>query len=204
MLGRLVLLSAPSGAGKTTLVRELLKREPELRFSISYTTRPPRPNEQSGRDYFFVSVDEFAAMIKAGEFLEHAQVFDHQYGTARHQVQKLLDEGFTVLLEIDWQGARQVRTAMPEADSVFILPPSVEELERRLRGRGSDSEAVIKRRFRDAVDDISHWQEFDYAVVNDDLGRAAEQLHRVIRGDASASGTEQPELARQVWHILHG
>jgi guanylate kinase len=159
--GHLYLVTAPSGAGKTSLVRRLLESHPNLHFSISYTTRKQRPNEVDGRDYFFVDIPEFQRMVAAGEFLEHAQVFDNYYGTARRTVERELAAGRDVLLEIDWQGAGQIRKLMPEAVSVFILPPSRSELERRLRTRGTDNDAVIARRLKDAVTDMSHWQEFD-------------------------------------------
>ena len=195
---RLILLSAPSGAGKTTLVRALLEREPNLRFSISYTTRKPRAGERNGDDYFFVDADEFQSMIAAGEFLEHARVFDNWYGTGRGHVESLLAAGHSVLLEIDWQGARQIRAALEQVCSVFILPPSVAELERRLTGRGSDSRAVIERRLRDALADISHWDEFDYAIVNEDAEVAAHALHRIVRGEPVDCATSNPAIARRV------
>ena len=151
--GRLYVIAAPSGAGKTSLVRAILERRPQLRFSISCTTRQRRPTEQEGRDYFFVDHAEFERRIAAGAFLEYAQVFDNYYGTLKAQVEGLLVEGHDVILEIDWQGARQVRASMPECASIFILPPSLAELERRLRGRATDSDEVIERRLRDARSD---------------------------------------------------
>lgn len=183
--GRLVVLAAPSGAGKTSLVRALLERIPSLAFSISYTTRPQRSSERNGHDYFFVDETEFRRMVAQNAFLEHARVFDYWYGTSRAQVESLLDRGHPVLLEIDWQGARQVRKSAPEAISVFVLPPSLAELERRLRGRQTDSEATISRRLRDALSDMSHWTEFDYVIVNDDLGEAADALAAVVTGKGS-------------------
>ena len=195
---RLILLSAPSGAGKTTLVRALLEREPNLRFSISYTTRKARTGERNGDDYFFVDEDEFQSMIAAGEFLEHARVFDNWYGTGRGHVESLLAAGHSVLLEIDWQGARQIRAALAQVCSVFILPPSIAELERRLTGRGSDSRAVIERRLADALADISHWDEFDYAIVNDDAEVAAQELQSIVRGESVDCATSNPDLARRV------
>ena len=190
--GRLFVVAAPSGAGKTSLVRALMKREPSLRFSISYTTRSQRPTETHGRDYFFVSKDEFAAMVGRGEFLEHARVFDNFYGTALGQVEASLASGQDLILEIDWQGAQQIRRALPECRSIFILPPSRQELERRLRGRGTDAEEVIQRRLQDAATDMTHWQEFDYVVVNDDFERALGDLHAIVqgRGEASRRGRE--------------
>ncbi|MGB9429707.1 MAG: guanylate kinase [Gammaproteobacteria bacterium] len=192
--GRLFLLTAPSGAGKTSLVRELLRSHLNLRFSISYTTRPKRPNETHDRDYHFVSQKEFDRMLAAGEFLEHARVFDHCYGTARKAVAEELERGHDLLLEIDWQGAQQVRRAMPEAVNVFILPPSRQELERRLKSRGTDSPAAIARRLRDAVADMSHWQEFDYVVINDDFTQALGALADILTGRGEASLATRADL----------
>jgi guanylate kinase len=184
--GKLFVIAAPSGAGKTSLVREVMKRVTELRFSISYTTRPQRTTERNEHDYFFVKKDEFQEMIAQGKFLEYAQVFDNFYGTSKDQVQKMLDAGDNVLLEIDWQGAQQIRRAMPQAISIFILPPSRAELERRLRDRKTDSDEVIARRLRDSIADMSHWNEFDYVVVNDEFERAVTDLQAILsdRGEA--------------------
>jgi guanylate kinase len=193
--GRLFVIAAPSGAGKTSLVRALMERVPGLRFSISYTTRAQRPAEEHGRDYFFVDRDEFERMVAGGEFLEHARVFDHFYGTARRQVEDGLAAGQDLILEIDWQGAAQVRGALPECISVFILPPSRAELERRLRGRGTDADEVIRRRLRDAASDMSHWREFDHVVVNDDFGRALGELEAIVAGHGDASRRDRPGLA---------
>jgi len=187
-------IAAPSGAGKTSLVRSLMQREPALRFSISYTTRPQRPNEVHGRDYFFVSREEFDRMVAAGEFLEHATVFDNSYGTARRQVEDSLAAGQDLILEIDWQGARQIRRALPECRSIFILPPSRPELERRLRGRGTDAEEVIQRRLRDAAGDMGHWREFEFVVVNDDFERALGELQAIVRGQGEASRSDRAGL----------
>ena len=192
--GRLFVIAAPSGAGKTSLVRALMEREPGLRFSISYTTRPQRPNEQHGRDYFFVDHGEFERMVAAGEFLEHARVFDHRYGTARGPVERALAAGQDLILEIDWQGAAQVRAALPECVSIFILPPSRAELERRLRGRGTDAEDVIRRRLRDAASDMAHWREFDHVVVNDDFTTALDQLQDVVAGRGEATSWDREGL----------
>lgn len=199
--GHLWVVSAPSGAGKTSLVRELMQREPKLRFSISYTTRPARDGEVDGQDYLFVDEDRFVAMIEAGEFLEHARVFGNRYGTARRQVERELAEGHDVLLEIDWQGAEQVRRMMPEARSIFVLPPSREELEKRLRGRGTDSEAVIERRLQEAHAELLQWQSFDYAVINDDFDRALADMQRLIHGEDGNLAIDRPavrELAEQL------
>lgn len=178
--GSLFVLTAPSGAGKTSLVRALLESLPDLRFSVSCTTRPRRAGERDGTDYFFMARAEFERRVTDGEFLEHARVFDHYYGTRHAQVEQLLQAGRDVILEIDWQGARQVREAMPECASIFILPPSRAELERRLRTRGKDSDAVIARRLADAVADMSHYDEFDYLVVNEDFGTAADELRAIL------------------------
>jgi guanylate kinase len=193
--GRLFVVAAPSGAGKTSLVRALMEREPGLRFSISYTTRPQRPTETHGRDYFFVAQDEFEAMVARGEFLEHARVFDNHYGTALSQVKASLASGQDLILEIDWQGAQQIRLALPECQSIFILPPSRAELERRLRGRGTDAEDVIQRRLRDAAADMAHWAEFDYVVVNDEFGHALAELQAIVRGSGEGSRRERAGLA---------
>ena len=192
--GRLFLITAPSGAGKTSLVRELQRTHPNLHVSVSYTTRPRRPNETEGRHYHFLDDAKFARMVAAGEFLEHARVFDYCYGTARRSVAQELSKGRDVLLEIDWQGAAQVRAAMPEAVSIFILPPSRPELERRLRDRATDTEAVIQRRLRDAVCDMSHWREFDYVVVNEDFQHAVSALADILAGRGAASRAPRPEL----------
>jgi guanylate kinase len=195
---RLFVIAAPSGAGKTTLVQALLRKNPELRFSISYTTRPQRPNEADGVDYIFSSREQFAKLREQGEMLEHAEVFDNNYGTSRSQVAEHLAAGHNVLLEIDWQGARQVRESMPECVTVFILPPSRRELERRLRGRGTDSGQVIERRLRDAVSDMSHWHEFDYVVINDDLDQAVTTLQAVLDGECEAAATSNKALKAAV------
>ncbi len=188
--GRLFVIAAPSGAGKTSLVRALMEREPALRFSISYTTRAQRSAEVHGRDYFFVTREEFVAMVERGEFLEHARVFDNHYGTPRRQVEESLAAGQDLILEIDWQGAQQIRRAMPECISIFILPPSRAELERRLRGRGTDAADVIERRLRDAAADMTHWREFDHVVINDDFEAALEDLRAIVtgRGERLAGG----------------
>jgi guanylate kinase len=193
--GRLFVIAAPSGAGKTSLVRALMEREPGLRFSVSYTTRKQRPNERHGHDYFFVSREEFDRMVAAGEFLEHATVFDNSYGTSRRQVEQSLAAGQDLILEIDWQGAQQIRRALPECRSIFILPPSRAELERRLRGRGTDSEEVIQRRLRDAASDMGHWREFAYVVVNDDFEQALGELQAIVHGRGDPSRSDRPGLA---------
>jgi guanylate kinase len=192
--GQLWVISAPSGAGKTSLVRKLLERNPGLRFSTSYTTREPRASEVEGRDYFFVKETEFLRMVREDAFLEHARVFDHFYGTGREHVADLRAAGFTVVLEIDWQGARQVRERAPDSQTVFILPPSFGELERRLRERRTDSAAVIERRLKDARSDMTHWDEFDHVIVNDDFDAALDRLAGVISGSEQSARTSLPAV----------
>ena len=192
--GRLFVIAAPSGAGKTSLVKALLQRRPELHVSISHTTRTRRPTEEHGREYYFVTVPEFQELIAKGEFLESAQVFDNFYGTGRRPVEKQLAQGRNVILEIDWQGARLVRKAMPECSSIFILPPTRAALEERLRSRKTDSAEVIARRLRDAVGDMSHWSEFDYVVVNDDFERAVTDLGRIVDGNGEDLAADRKSL----------
>jgi guanylate kinase len=194
--GRLYVVSAPSGAGKTSLVRALMEREPRIRFSVSYTTRKPRPNEIPGRDYHFVSRDRFDDMVLRDEFLEHAQVFDNCYGTAVRTVEEALENGEQLLLEIDWQGARQVRARLPEARSIFILPPTRQALEQRLKGRSTDSGEVIQRRLKDAAQDLTHWAEFDYVVINDEFDKALEDLRAIVEDRGSHLAAQRPEVAR--------
>lgn len=194
----LFVISAPSGAGKTTLVRELLDKDASVTFSISYTTRRARDGEVSGEDYYFVDEQEFKQMIKEGQFLEHAKVFDNYYGTSKAQVRKQLANGKNVLLEIDWQGAEQIRQKWPACISVFILPPSLDELERRLRARQTDSESVIQRRLNDSVSDISHWDEFDYVIINDNLEEALGELQAVINGSNQTNQRHNPKLRQEI------
>jgi guanylate kinase len=179
--GSLFVVAAPSGAGKSTLVNALLQLEPEISLSVSHTTRPPRPGEEYGRHYYFVERAEFEREIAEGIFLEHAEVHDNLYGTSRKTVQGLLEQGRDVLLEIDWQGAAQVRRGKSDCISVFILPPSRGELERRLRGRGSDSAEVIERRLRNSRGEIAHAHEFDYIIVNDRFEEALNDLQAIVR-----------------------
>jgi guanylate kinase len=200
--GKLFVIAAPSGAGKTSLVRALMERVLSLRFSISYTTRKPRPNEQHGRDYFFVDHAEFERMVAAGEFLEHARVFDNYYGTSKPQVESMLADGENVLLEIDWQGAQQIRRAMPECITIFILPPSRAALEQRLRGRNTDNDEVIARRLRDSIADMSHWNEFDYVVVNEDFKRATDELETIVAGGGETLRRDRSELQTLLPQLL--
>lgn len=179
--GQLFIISAPSGAGKTSLVKALLGLLPELEASVSYTTRPRRPSEQTGVDYNYVSIEHFQSMVKDGGFLEYAEVFGNYYGTSTKLVEQQLLTGTDVILEIDWQGAQQVRQLVPNCVSIFILPPSKEVLEKRLKGRGQDADDVIARRMQAAVAEMSHYVEFDYLVVNDDFDRALKDLSSLIQ-----------------------
>lgn len=181
--GTLYIISAPSGAGKSSLLRKLLENSgDDIVLSISHTTRKPRPGEVDGKDYHFVDKQSFEAMVERGEFLEDAQVFDNFYGTAQKSVERQLAKGQDVILEIDWQGARQVRHLIADAVGIFILPPSRAALEQRLKQRGQDDDAVIERRMRDAVSEMSHYSEFDYLVINDVFQQACDDLAAVIRG----------------------
>ena len=198
----LFVFAAPSGAGKTTLVQAVTRNNPGLRFSISYTTREQRRNEADVVDYLFVDKDAFEQLRAEGEMLESATVFDNLYGTSRRQVENHFADGHDVILEIDWQGAQQVRESMPEAITIFILPPSLEELERRLRDRRTDSDAVIARRLSDAVSDMSHWVEFDYVIINDDLDSAVADIEAVLAGQGDACATDNPDLRETVAGIL--
>ena len=183
--GLLVILSSPSGAGKSTLSRRLLEVDPEVSFSISATTRPPRPGEVEGRDYLFRSRGEFEAMVEAGEMLEHAEVFGNRYGTPRAPVEAAIGAGRDVLFDVDWQGGQQIRgSALGESVvSIFILPPSIAELEARLRTRGQDSDAVVASRMRKSRDEISHWAEYDYVLVNETLAKAEAELRSIIAAE---------------------
>jgi guanylate kinase len=200
--GRLYVIAAPSGAGKTSLVKALLERRPGLQLSVSHTTRKPRPTEVEGREYFFVSVDEFKALAARQEFLEHAQVFDNHYGTGASPVEAHLARGHNVILEIDWQGARQVRARLPACVTIFILPPSRDALERRLRNRKTESDAAIARRLSDAVGDMSHWQEFDFVVVNDNFERALAELERIVDFQDPELRADRPALLPLLAELL--
>jgi guanylate kinase len=178
--GILFIIAAPSGGGKTSLVNQLLKMDSHLKLSISHTTRPMRPGEIQGKHYFFVTPDFFNQMVERGEFLEHATVFSHSYGTSSQQVMHCLQEGLDVILEIDWQGAQQVRELFANVVSVFILPPSYEALEERLSQRGQDTEAIISARMKKAHGEISHCEEFDFVVFNDDFDVCLQQLQAII------------------------
>ena len=199
---RLFVIVAPSGAGKTTLAHALVTRDPELRFSVSFTTRPQRSNEADGVDYIFVDSEKFEALRAERELLESATVFDNLYGTSRKQVEQLLSEGHHVVLDIDWQGARQVRDSIPECVTIFVLPPSLAELERRLRDRRTDSEAVIKRRLRDAASDMARWDEFDYVVINDELDQAITELEAILAGEGESLATKNTSMRARIGDII--
>jgi guanylate kinase len=200
--GKLFVIAAPSGAGKTSLVKALLDGEPRLRLSVSHTTRKRRPTEEDGREYHFVTPGEFQRRVDAGEFLEHARVFDNCYGTSRGFVEEQLAAGRDVLLEIDWQGAQQVRTRMPECVTIFILPPARQALAERLARRATDTAEVIARRLADAAADMSHYREFDYVVVNDDFARAVQDLKRIVEGHGEDLRSDRPQLASLVADLL--
>jgi guanylate kinase len=186
MNGKLFIFSAASGTGKTSLAHTLIERMPSLAFSVSHTTRAPRPGEKHGVHYFFVNHREFEEMVAAGRFLEYAKVFDNYYGTSRAVVENLQRQGKSVILDIDWQGARSVKEAMPEAVSVFILPPSRAALEERLVKRGQDDAEVIAARMAKALDEMSHYNEFDYVVINDDFEAALADLRAILEGRPEA------------------
>ncbi|CNI45515.1 guanylate kinase [Yersinia pekkanenii] len=191
--GTLYIVSAPSGAGKSSLIQALLKTQPlyDTQVSISHTTRAKRPGESHGEHYFFVSEEAFCQMIRDDAFLEHAKVFENYYGTSRLAIEQVLATGVDVFLDIDWQGAQQIRAKMPTARSIFILPPSKEELDRRLRGRGQDSEEVIAKRMAQAVAEMTHYAEYDYLIVNDDFNLALSDLKTIIRAERLRLGRQK-------------
>ncbi len=193
--GTLFVVSAPSGAGKTSIVRAALSRDPMLTVSVSFTTRPQRPTEENGRDYQFVAVSAFEQMLDRGEFLEHARVFGHHYGTSAPWVQSQLEAGRDVVLEIDWQGAQQVCRVMPECASVFILPPSRKALKDRLKARGEDQREVIDERLESAISEMSHWVEYDYLIVNDEFENALGQLLAIVTAHRQRRESQQVALA---------
>jgi guanylate kinase len=193
--GILFIVSAPSGAGKTSLVRALLGRDPGLALSVSSTTRSPRPGETDGVHYHFLSHDAFGAAVAAGAFLEHAQVFGNRYGTRESDVRACLAEGRDLILEIDWQGARQVRARLPESVGIFVLPPSMAELERRLRTRATDSDSVIAGRLAQARDDLGHARDYDYLVVNDDFETALGELAAIALAERLRAARQAARVA---------
>lgn len=180
MSGSLFVVSAPSGAGKTSLVQALLNINPQIDLSVSYTTRPPRPGEQDGKDYHFVTREAFTIMSARGEFMESAEVYGNMYGTSQTWISQEVGKGRDILLEIDWQGAEQVRRLFPECISIFILPPSLQALEQRLKGRGKDSAEVIAKRMAAVREDVAHVAEFDYVIINDNLNEALRELNAVV------------------------
>ena len=186
--GRLFVITAPSGAGKSSLIQAIMKEDPSLKLSISYTTRAPRPGEANGREYHFVDDATFVRMQQEGEFLESAQVHGYRYGTSKQVIRDALARGEDLILEIDWQGARQVRSLHPDCVGIFILPPSVEELERRMRARGQDSEAVIRRRLENAREELTHAEEFKYAIINKDFDIARRELAGILRKERNHHG----------------
>ncbi|MCA0200840.1 MAG: guanylate kinase [Proteobacteria bacterium] len=193
--GLMLILSSPSGAGKTTISRALLKSDGNITMSISVTTRPPRPGEEHGKDYFFITEAEYHRMVKAGELLEHARVFDNFYGTPRAYVEKQLVEGHDVLFDIDWQGTQQLKaSAGGDVVSVFVLPPSIEELEKRLRGRAQDSEDVVRKRMSRASHEMSHWPEYDYVVVNRTVEQSIAQVNSVLVAERLRQRRRAPGL----------
>jgi len=191
-------VAAPSGGGKTSLINALIDKDNRVRLSVSYTTRPPRPGEQDGVHYHFVDESEFMDLVARNAFLEHARVFDYRYGTGRQAVEQQLAAGHDVILDIDWQGARQIRETFPSCRSIFIIPPSLEVLRQRLTARGQDSEKVIRRRMRDAQAEISHWNEFDFLIINDNFDEALADLQAIIRSGKS----NRPVTGRQRREIL--
>lgn len=200
--GLLYIISAPSGAGKTSLVKALLARDQDIAVSVSHTTRSPRPGEVDGEDYFFTKQEVFKQQIDKQAFIEYAEVFDHYYGTEKKQVDHKLACGQDVILEIDWQGARQVRQVFPQAVSVFILPPSKQALESRLKNRGQDNDDVIKRRMKDAQNETSHYDEYDYLLVNDDFEQALQELQLVFSANRLRLSSQQVKLHRLISDLL--
>ena len=187
--GKLFVITAPSGAGKTSLIEALMREDPSLKISVSYTTRPPRPGERNGVDYHFIDDATFLAMKNRGEFLESAEVHGYRYGTSKKVILDAVKRGEDLILEIDWQGARQVRELYPDCVGIFILPPSIEELERRMRARGQDADAVIRRRVENAREELLHAGEFKYAIINKDFDTARRQLAEIIRTERKNHGS---------------
>ncbi len=201
--GKLYIISAPSGAGKTSLIKKLVPITDKLMVSVSHTTRAQRPSEVDGADYFFTPVEKFKTLIEQQAFLEYAQVFDNYYGTSQKSVEDSLKQGNDVILEIDWQGAEQIRYILPDAISIFILPPSTEVLRERLQGRGQDSKAVIDRRMQDAVTEMSHYAEYNYLVVNDDFSHALTELKSIILANRLTIEHQQQNLGGLLIDLLN-
>ena len=201
--GKLYIISAPSGAGKTSLIKKLVPITDKLMVSVSHTTRAQRPSEVDGIDYFFTSEEQFKTLIEQQAFLEYAQVFDNYYGTSQKSVEDSLKQGNDVILEIDWQGAEQIRYILSDAISIFILPPSTEVLRERLQGRGQDSKAVIDRRMQDAVTEMSHYAEYNYLVVNDDFNHALTELKSIILANRLTIEHQQQNLGGLLIDLLN-
>ena len=200
---KLFVISAPSGAGKTTLVKSLIKRNKNIKYSISYTTRAPRKNEKNGIDYFFVTVNEFNKLKNKNEFIEFAEVFKNFYATSKRQIEDIIENGNHVVLEIDWQGAQQVRNSMPECVSIFIMPPSQSILRQRLESRETDDQSTISLRVHEAKEDMTHWSEFDYCVINDDLSTAKEELESIFLEKNNSNSTKNAKLIKKIHKILY-
>ena len=192
------MVAAPSGGGKTSLISALLKKDERVQLSVSYTTRPPRPGEVDSVHYHFVDEDSFQTLIDRKAFLEYASVFDYHYGTSREAVEQQLAAGFDVILDIDWQGARQIRNSFPSSRSIFVIPPSLDVLRQRLIERGQDNDTVVQRRMKDAQAEISHWDEFDFLIINDKFDEALGELHSIIR----SGQPRQPYDQKQNGEIL--
>lgn len=200
--GTLYIVSAPSGAGKTSLVRALVEALPQVQVSISHTTRPIRSGEVDGVNYHFVSREDFLTRLEEGEFLEYAEVFGNLYGTSQRWLEQALSEGYDLILEIDWQGAQQVRQLLPHAKSIFILPPSQEALRQRLTNRGQDSDEVIERRMQEAVSEMSHYVEYDYLIINDNFSHALEDLKAIFRGNRLNQQQQQKRFTGLLQELL--
>ncbi|MGP0013855.1 guanylate kinase [Pseudomonas sp.] len=200
--GTLYIISAPSGAGKTSLVKALIDAEPQIRVSVSHTTRAMRPGETDGVNYHFVDRAEFVRLVEHGDFLEQAEVFGNLYGTSQSRLQQTLDEGHDLILEIDWQGAEQVRRQMPEARSIFILPPSQQALRQRLTNRGQDSDAIIEGRMREAVSEMSHYVEYDFLIINDDFAHALDDLKAIFRANRLQQRPQQQHFTQRLSELL--
>jgi len=200
---KLFVISAPSGAGKTTLVKSLIKGNENIKCSISYTTRASRINENEGEDYFFVSKHEFMKLKNDNKFIEHAKVFNNFYATSREEIEKILCHGAHAILEIDWQGARQVRQSIPECVSIFILPPSKDELQKRLINRATDDAKTIELRIKEANHDMLQWSDFDYCIINDDLETAIKELESIVMSENEANSTKNLKLIEKINEILY-